>query len=406
MRFLTGRSCFAVKLAAWVALSLSATSTFGDENEFFERKIRPIFVEHCYKCHSHDAEKIKGGLVLDSRAGLLKGGDNGPVIIPGNPGRSLLIKAVRYTDPDLKMPPKNQRLSETQIADLEAWVKMVAPDPRPDRTASRAEANRQHWAFQPLRQASVPSVKNKSWVKTPVDAFILAKLEVNKLKPAPQADKRTLLRRVTYDLTGLPPTFAEVEAFVKDRSPDAFSRVVDRLLRSPRYGERWGRYWLDVARYADTKGYVYGDREEKRFVHSYAYRDWVVRAFNDDMPYDRFLRLQIAADQMADAGRDALAAMGFLTLGRRFLGVTHDIIDDRIDVLTRGTLGLTVSCARCHDHKFDPIPTRDYYSAVRRVCRLDGANRGARRCGPQREGLSGIRQGTQAPRGGVSRVVQ
>ena len=355
---------FAVTLAVMAVWALTAPCASGDGIEFFENKIRPIFVEHCYQCHSQDAEKLKGDLRLDSRAGLLQGGDNGPAIVPGDPERSLLIKAVRYTDADLKMPPKNRKLSAQQIADLESWVKMGAPDPREGKARSpvRQLATRQHWAFQPVGQPRVAAVKNPSWIKTPVDAFILAKLEANQLKPAPAADKRTLLRRATYDLTGLPPTFGEVEAFVKDKSPDAFARVVDRLLASPRYGERWGRHWLDVARYADTKGYVYGDREEKRFVHSYAYRDWVVRAFNDDLPYDQFLKLQIAADQMVGADRDTLAAMGFLTLGRRFLGVVHDIIDDRIDVLMRGTQGLTVGCARCHDHKFDPIPTKDYYS--------------------------------------------
>ncbi len=367
-RFVMHNVAFLFRLAAFVAalagLSLPVSGASADGSEFFEKKIRPLLVEHCYKCHSRDAEKIQGGLRLDSRDDLLKGGDHGPVIVAGDPDRSRLIQAVRYTDEDLQMPPKNQKLSGPQIAVLETWVRMGAPDPREDKATSPAtpEAKRRHWSFQPVGQPPVSSVKEESWVKTPVDAFILAKLEANQLKPAPAADKRTLIRRATYDLTGLPPTFAEVEAFVKDKSPDAFAKVVDRLLASPRYGERWGRHWLDVARYADTKGYVYGDREEKRFVHSYAYRDWVIRAFNDDLPYDRFLKLQVAADQVADADRDALAAMGFLTLGRRFLGVAHDIIDDRIDVLTRGTMGLTVSCARCHDHKFDPIPTQDYYS--------------------------------------------
>ncbi len=357
-----GRFRFA--LATLTGLALAPAIAWGDGIEFFEQKIRPIFVEHCYPCHSSDAEKVKGGLRLDSRAGLLAGGDKGPAIVPGDPERSRLIQAVRYTDADLKMPPKSQKLSDPQIADLEAWVKMGAPDPREGKGASAAgrAPTRPHWAFQPVGHPTMPEVSNPSWVRTPVDAFILAKLEANELQPAPAADRRTLLRRVTYDLTGLPPTFGEVEAFAKDKSPDAFAKVVDHLLASPRYGERWGRYWLDVARYADTKGYVYGDREEKRFVHSYAYRDWVVRAFNADLPYDQFLKLQIAADQLAGADRDTLAAMGFLTLGRRFLGVVHDIIDDRIDVLMRGTQALTVGCARCHDHKFDPIPTRDYYS--------------------------------------------
>ena len=360
LRIWRGALTFAA-LAGWLRAGAAAPVA---GNAFFEQKIRPIFVEHCYTCHSHDAEKIKGGLVLDSPAGVRNGGDSGPVIVPGDPERSLLINAVRYTDPDLQMPPKDEKLSAAQVADLEAWVKMGAPDPRPEQAVApgQSDAARRHRAFQPLQQAPVPAVKNAAWAKTLVDRFVLAKLEANGLRPAPPADRRTLLRRATFDLTGLPPTAEEVAAFERDDSPEAFARVVDRLLASPRYGERWGRYWLDVARYADTKGYVYPAREEKKFVHAYAYRDWVVQALNADLPYDRFLKLQIAADQTPDAERDALAAMGFLTLGRRFFGVMHDIIDDRIDTLTRGTLGLTVSCARCHDHKFDPIPTRDYYS--------------------------------------------
>jgi hypothetical protein len=218
-----------------------------------------------------------------------------------------------------------------------------------------------HWAFQPVASPQAPRVENAGWVRTDIDRFILARLEQKGLRPARVADKRTLIRRATFDLLGLPPTPEEVAAFERDRSRNAFSNVVERLLASPRYGERWGRHWLDVARYSDTKGYVYA-REERFFVHAFTYRDWVIHAFNEDMPYDRFLLLQIAADQLLPEGSPDLVAMGFLTGGRRFLGVTHDIIDDRIDVVTRGTLGLTVACARCHDHKYDPIPTRDYYS--------------------------------------------
>jgi hypothetical protein len=218
-----------------------------------------------------------------------------------------------------------------------------------------------HWAFQPVAAPRPPEVRNLKWAKTDIDRFILAKLEQNRLSPAPPADQRTLIRRATFDLLGLPPTWEEVAAFERDKSRNAFSNVVERLLASPRYGERWGRHWLDVARYSDTKGYVYA-REERRFVHAFAYRDWVIRAFNEDLPYDRFLLLQMAADQLVPADSPDLAAMGFVTGGRRFIGVTHDIIDDRIDVVTRGAMALTVQCARCHDHKYDPIPTRDYYS--------------------------------------------
>src|SRR5207244_3881383 len=216
-------------------------------------------------------------------------------------------------------------------------------------------------AVQPIAMPPVPKVKDKDWASTAIDNFVLAKLQAAGLKPAPAADRRTLLRRATFDLIGLPPTPEEIGAFVADRSPNAFTKVVDRLLASPHYGERWGRYWLDVARYADTKGYVF--TEERRYPFAYTYRDYVIDAFNKDLPYDRFLIEQIAADRLP-LGEDKrpLAAMGFLTLGRRFLNNQSDIIDDRIDVVTRGTMALTVACARCHDHKFDPIPTADYYS--------------------------------------------
>jgi hypothetical protein len=334
-----------------------------DGTEFFEKKIRPILTAECYKCHSAEAQKIKGGFRIDSREAVLKGGESGkPAILPGDPDNSPLVQAIRYTNSDLQMPPKKQ-LSAAVVQDFEAWVKMGAPDPRTQtaQTAAPAKDFRSHWAFQPVREVAIPAVKNPGWIRTPVDAFVLAKLEEKGLSPSPPADKRTLIRRAYYDLWGLPPSFEEVEAFEHDDSPDAFAKVVDRLLASPRYGERWGRYWLDLARYADTKGYVYTDREDPRFVHSHNYRDWVIRALNKDLPYDQFLKLQIAADQM-DCPREDLAAMGFLTVGRRFLGVIHDIIDDRIDTLTRTTQALSVGCARCHDHKFDPIPQRDYYS--------------------------------------------
>jgi hypothetical protein len=338
--------------------------------EFFEKKIRPVLVEHCYPCHSQGAEKVKGGLLLDTRDGLLKGGENGPAIFEGDPDKSLLIKAVRYTDEDLRMPPRKNggRLPDEQIADLEAWVKMGAPDPRISTVAvpagpplSDPEKVRNHWAFKPIQRSAPPAVKNKRWAQDPIDAFVLAKLEAKGMNPAREADKRTLIRRATYDLTGLPPAPREVEDFLADSTPEAFAMVVDRLLASPRYGERWGRHWLDVARYADTKGYVF--EEERRYAYAYTYRDYVIRALNEDLPFNRFILEQLAADQLG-LGDDKrpLAAMGFLTLGRRFLNNQPDIIDDRIDVVSRGILGLTVTCARCHDHKYDPIPTRDYYS--------------------------------------------
>ncbi len=332
--------------------------------EFFESKVRPLFAARCASCHSARAQKLKGNLRLDTREGLSKGGDRGPVLVPGDPDRSLLVQAVRWTDEDLRMPPK-EKLAPAQVADLEAWVRRGAPMPAsgakaagPDLAKARA-----HWAFQPSKDHAIPAVRSPALVRTPVDAFLLARLEERGMSFSPPADRRSLLRRVTADLTGLPASPGEIEAFLADESPDAYEKAVERLLASPHYGERWGRHWLDVARYADTKGYVYADREESRFVHSYVYRDWVVRAFNEDMPFDRFLLLQLAADQIVPGGekRD-LAAMGYLTVGRRFINNIHDIVDDRIDTVGRGMMALTLACARCHDHKFDPIPTADYYS--------------------------------------------
>jgi hypothetical protein len=342
-------------------ISIGVTlATPTDDLEFFEKKVRPVLVARCYSCHSAQAKKIKGGLKLDSRRDILKGGENGPVVVPGNAEASPLIDAVRYKNPDLQMPPpKEGKLSDEQIADLVTWVNAGAASPETTTTAQ--SPTKKHWAFQPVGSPTIPEVRQKKWVQTPIDSFILEKLEARKITPSQRADRRTLIRRATYDLTGLPPTAEEVDAFLNDKSSNAYEKVIDRLLASPRYGERWGRYWLDVARYADTKGYVYAGREETKFVQSAAYRDWVIRLFNEDLPYDQFLKLQIAADQM-DAGKNSLAAMGYLTMGRRFLGVVHDIIDDRIDVTMRGMQGLTVGCARCHDHKFDPIPTKDYYS--------------------------------------------
>jgi hypothetical protein len=353
--------------AAWffpaVVLAMNNVALAVDPTDFFEAKIRPLLVERCEECHG--AKKQKGGLRLDSKAGWQTGGDTGAALKPGDPEASLLIKAVRYGDKDLQMPPKRQ-LAPEEVAALEQWIKLGAPDPRAEaKTALAAgvdiEAGRRHWAFQPLANPTVPELPEDPGSRQEIDRFVLARLRAAGLEPSRPADRRTLIRRATFDLTGLPPSNEEVEAFERDPSTDAFAKVVDRLLASPQYGEHWARHWLDLARYSDTKGYVYA-REEKRWVHAWPYRDWVVRALNEDMPYDRFLLLQLAADQVEPAGSRELAAMGFLTLGRRFLGVTHDIIDDRIDVMMRTTQALTVACARCHDHKFDPIPTRDYYA--------------------------------------------
>lgn len=352
----------AVGVLAFVAPAARAAE---DPYAFFEAQIRPVLVEHCYECHAGTSAKPKGGLRLDFKDGLLHGGDSGhPGILPGNAEASPLLRALRYADPDLQMPPK-ARLSDLQIEAFAAWINAGAPDPRsvPTGDTAKATATRDHWAYQPPVASSPPAVHDTAWPRNAIDQFILAKLEAAGLRPAPQADRPTLIRRAYQDLLGLPPTPDAVARFVNDSAPDAFARLVEELLASPHYGERWARHWLDVARYADTKGYVYPEREESAFFHSHLYRDWVIAALNNDLPYDQFLRYQVAGDQIAGPhGEDHRAAMGFLTLGRRFLGVVHDIIDDRIDVVTRGALGMTMACARCHDHKFDPIPTADYYA--------------------------------------------
>jgi cytochrome c553 len=354
-----------------VALQIQAQQPLSaDDSEFFESKIRPLLIESCFKCHSSTAEKVKGGLLLDSKEACLKGGTTGPAVVPGNAEKSLMVKAVRYTDPDLRMPPK-EKLSDQQIADIEAWVRRGAPDPRSGKQAgilksdSDREKAKQHWSFRPVKKPEVPESKFRitKWIQNPIDSFIVAKLAEKDMLPSQAADKWTLIRRAYFDLIGLPPSPQEVEAFVNDESPDAFAKVVNQLLNSPQYGERWGRYWLDIARYADTKG---GNGNvtpsDQRYLYSYTYRDYVVNAFNEDLPYDQFLLQQIAADQLdLSNNKKALSAMGFLTLGRAGNNI-QEVIDDRIDVLTRGTQGLTVYCARCHDHKFDPVPTKDYYA--------------------------------------------
>jgi hypothetical protein len=373
--FRTGRFCRLALAVAWIAASASlcVVSTRADEPkpggtapaaeavEFFEARIRPILVERCVKCHG--PRKQSSGLRLDSRAAALKGGDTGPAVVPAKPEESLIVQAVSYRHDELKMPP-NGKLADADVQFLTRWVALGAPwpaDSARNAAMSPSAAAPGHWAFQPLRAVPPPRVKDRGWGSLPIDAFIMTRLEAAGIAPSPPAQKRALIRRATIDLWGIPPTADEVEAFEADTSPAAFACVVDRLLASPRYGERWGRHWLDVARYADTKGYVF--TQERRYPYAFTYRDYVINAFNADLPYDRFIVQQLAADQLPQAGDTRpLAAMGFLTVGRRFLLDQNEIIDDRIDVVSRGLLGLTVTCARCHDHKFDPIPTDDYYS--------------------------------------------
>jgi len=340
--------------------------TSAQDTEFFETKVRPVLFEKCFSCHGKTAQQ--GGLRLDSLEAISRGGGSGmAVVVPGAPEKSNLIKAVHY-DGNLKMPPSG-KLKPEEIAALTEWIKRgahwpgavvpIAAAANGEYVPSPEQAN--HWSFKPFKKSPLPTVKNAAWCKTPIDRFILAKLEAKGLKPAPYADRRTLIRRANLDLLGVPPTPAEVDAFVSDTAPDAWAKVVDRLLADPRYGERWGRHWLDVARYADNKGYVF--TEDKEYHYAYTYRDYVIKSFNNDLPYDRFVKEQLAADKMQQGDdRSSLAAMGYLTLGRRFLNDQTAIIDDRIDVTTRGLMGLTVACAKCHNHKFDPIPNKDYYS--------------------------------------------
>jgi len=345
-----------------VASATRAADMNPEQREFFEKQVRPLLVEHCYRCHSAEGEQ-KGHLMLDTKAGWEVGGESGSAIVPGKPDDSLLIEAVRYES--FEMPPEKQ-LSEEQIAILVKWVSMGAPDPRLEGgpTASRTidlDAARQKWPFAPPVKSEPPQVKNKAWTYTDIDHFLLARQEQAGVEPVADADRLSLLRRVTFDLTGLPPTPEEMDAFVQDSAPTpkALERVVDRLLESPQYGERWGRHWLDVARYADSVG-------RNPLSYAWQYRNYVIDSFNADKPYDQFVREQIAGDLLAqrDGGsrEDLIIATGFLALGDRQDGQRDEVVDEQIDCTGKAFLGITVACARCHDHKFDPIPTEDYYA--------------------------------------------
>ena len=420
------------------AMPAFAADPTKEQLDFFEGKIRPILTEKCYKCHSLETGKSKGGLTLDLAASTLKGGDTGPGVVPGKPEESLIYKAVTYLDKDLEMPPSSSggKLSAQEIADISTWIKMGAPDPRKDadkvkKLSGLNDSARNHWAYLPLKdwkRVKTPMNKNQQWCRTPVDAFILQKLEANGMLPSPDASREVLLRRAYYDLVGLPPSPVQIEAFLSDRSANAWEKVVDSLLASPHYGERWGRYWLNSARYADTIGgteNVNNGRADYRYPNAWTYRDYVVRSFNEDKPYNKFIVEQLAADQlypmkpvssssasakpaasplakpvalntadpssmgkpaaaMGDAsmmgstgmtsasgsgssssgemsGDPNLAALGFLTVGIRFQN-QNDAIDDKINVFSKAFLGVSVACARCHDHMFDPIPQADYYA--------------------------------------------
>jgi hypothetical protein len=348
----------------------AATPT-PEQARFFEKHVRPVLVTTCFKCHNSEAGKVRGGLALDTPDGLRKGGDNGPVLVPGQPGKSRLLKALRHQG-DLKMPPKN-KLPDSVVADFERWISMGAPDPRVAavkvaKGGIDVEKGRKFWSFQPVKKAAPPAVKDRAWPRTDVDRFLLAALEKKGLRPVADADRHTLLRRVYLDLTGLPPTPAEIDAFLADRSPGAFAKVVDRLLASPHFGERWGRHWLDVARYAESSG------KQVNFNYPYAwrYRDYVIAAFNKDKPFNRFVLEQLAGDRLpyenAAQRAEQQIATGFLAVGPKLHVEANreqfllDVVDEQIDATTQAFLGLTVACARCHDHKFDPIPMADYYA--------------------------------------------
>jgi hypothetical protein len=324
--------------------------------ERFESKIRPVLATKCYACHSRAAAAPQGGLLLDSAAAIAKGGNSGAVLVAGDPAASLLVRAIRQVDKNLAMPP-GAKLPEEIIAAIEEWIREGAVMPA-DRQP-QAGPQPALWSLRPVCEVAIPQAGDK-WARNEVDRFIAAGLAAKGLTPSAEADRRTLIRRVAYDLTGLPPSAEEIEAFENDASPDAYGRLIDRLLASPRYGERYARYWLDVARYADAVNNSVNTG--LKFPWSYTYRDWVIRSFNEDLPYDKFLIYQIAADRIAGLEPRHLAALGFLSLGREFPKSYPETVDDRIDAVTRGFLGLTVACARCHDHKYDPIPAKDYYS--------------------------------------------
>ena len=347
-------------LSVAVLLALALPASAADKPRVdFERDVLPLLKDRCFACH--DGRKHTSGLRLDVKARALKGGESGkPAVVPGDSAKSELIRRIASTDDAVAMPFQMERLSAAQIQSLRNWIDAGAI--WPDALAGDDPSLR-HWAFRPPIRPALPAVKEGKWVRNPLDAFILARLEKEGLKPSPEADRTTLIRRVTLDLTGLPPTPEEVDDFLKDDAPDAYEKVVDRLLASPHYGERWGRWWLDAARYADSDGY---EKDKPRFV--WFYRDWVVNALNKDMPYDRFIIDQLAGDLLPNATQDDIVATGFLrnSMINEEGGVDPeqfrmDAMFDRMDAVGKGVLGLTIQCAQCHDHKFDPLTQKEYY---------------------------------------------
>ncbi|HWL07958.1 MAG TPA: DUF1549 domain-containing protein, partial [Planctomicrobium sp.] len=362
----------AFTMTVCIAVFGIATAQASPEEEYFETNIRPLLAKRCFECHGE--KRQESDVRMDRKVGVFGAGAGGPLVLPGKVDSSRLWQVILHTDDDVQMPPDNKMPPE-ELAVIKHWIERgaywpedkhqagaIGSQPRnADGTFNFIEAVNQHWAYRPIENVPVPEVKNGANVRTPIDRFIAEKLQEQQLDFSPQASRETLIRRIAMDLTGLPPTFEEVQAFVSDEHPDAIAHLVDRYLASPAYGERWGRHWLDIARYADTKGYVFTDN--RYYPYAYTYRDYVVRALNDDVPYNQFVLEQLAADRLGFAENDSrLAALGYLTVGNRFLNRIPDIIDDRIDVITRGLMGMTVACARCHDHKYDAIPTADYYA--------------------------------------------
>ena len=361
-----------------VALGVSAHAAEPDGSQFFREKIEPVLISECYSCHSAGAKKVQSGLRLDSRGSALRGGDTGPAVVPNAVKESLLIQALRHEE-GLEMPPKGPKLPESVIDDFVRWVDMGAPFGS-DETAKPAETEnpRKHWAFQPVKPVTPPSVRDAGWVKTPIDAFILAALESKGWTPAPPASRADWLRRVTFDLTGLPPAPGEIDTFERDTSPDAFDRVADRLLDSPRYGERWAQHWLDVVRYAETEGYEY----DRTVPDAWRFRDYVIQSLNRDKPFDTFVIEQIAGDEVAPKNTESLSASIFHRLGpvRRNAGDAeialsrNEVLTERTDILGTAFLGLSVGCARCHNHKLEPISQKDYYRLQAFVAATDEHN--------------------------------
>lgn len=358
-------ACFAI----WSG-SLSAAEPPQADIEFFEQKIRPVLVKHCYECHSAESKNVKGGLLLDTRAGVLAGGESGLIVVPNKINESALLDALRYES--FEMPPSG-KLPDRVIADFERWIKMGVPDPREGEVVRSEkpkidfEAARKFWSFTSPTRHDQPAVSDANFVAKPHDAFVLAGLDEAGLKPNDRADRRTLARRLYLSLLGLPPTPEELNAFLDDKSSNAFEAMVDRVLASPHYGERFARMWLDVSRYAEDQAHIVGNNGSLLYPNAYLYRDWVIQALNDDMPYHDFVRLQLAADLIAPEEKSQHSALGFIGLGPKYYRrnapeVMADEWENHVDTVGRGLLGLTVACARCHDHKYDPIPTTDYYS--------------------------------------------